>query len=76
MSDSSYKLYLWREALCDHTCGVMFAIAKSKEEAKEIVKKAFLDEHTYPLPKYYLVDEEPEVIPLNQPFGFTRYGGG
>ena len=38
---SKLKLYVWEEFSCDWTCGIAFAIAESKEEAKTLCTKAY-----------------------------------
>ena len=32
-----YKLYIWRNVLCDWTCGIAFAVAKTAEEARAVI---------------------------------------
>jgi len=65
------KLYIWKEVLCDYTCGIAFAMANSLEEAKQVIRDS-VDE-------YYCVDDtvfykEPEVYEI--PYGFAIWGGG
>lgn len=64
------KLYLWQDVLCDYTSGCAFAIAESKEEAILLVAGY----------SGYILDEllagECEERELDQPFGFSRGGGG
>lgn len=33
------KLYVWENVLCDHTCGVMFTLARNPTHAREILQK-------------------------------------
>jgi hypothetical protein len=70
----SMKLYLWEGVLCDYTAGVMFALAESADEARELIRK---DPKWIALP----VSEEelktrPKVLRTDRPFGFHLYGGG
>lgn len=34
---AALKLYVWEDVLCDHTCGVMFALAGSVDEARRLI---------------------------------------
>lgn len=38
------KLYVWENVLTDHTDGIMFAMAHSVEEAREIILKRQKDQ--------------------------------
>lgn len=63
------KLYLWRDVLCDYSCGMAFAIAESSALAREhLVKET----------EFYADDfaREPEVHELDEPFAAYSYGGG
>ena len=31
------KLYIWRDVLCDYTCGMIVAMAENVAEAREVV---------------------------------------
>ena len=62
------KLYLWEGVLRDYTSGVMFALANSPDQARELLKAecAFIPEDE--------LNTEPAVI--ERPFGFVLWGGG
>ena len=67
---SKKKLYVWREVLCDYTCGIIFTFANSPEEArKKVLAVGELGEWNY---EY--INREPEI------FGDDEveilYGGG
>ena len=62
------KLFLWTEVLTDYSDGVMFALANSVDEARELIKKGC----DY-IPDYEL-EKEPKII--DSPFGFSMWGGG
>ena len=66
------KLYLWENVLTDYTDGVMFALANSVEEARELIKQST----DWWSDTYHGVDlaKEPKVI--DYPFGFSLSGGG
>ena len=40
-NQSEWKLFVWTDIFCDWTCGLAFAIARSKEEAIEILKERY-----------------------------------
>ncbi|MHA1288106.1 MAG: hypothetical protein ACTSPB_11950 [Candidatus Thorarchaeota archaeon] len=73
---SEWKLYVWTEVLCDYTCGMAFAIARSKEEAYEAYEAllgVYIKEEliggklkTYELPE----------LQLDEPICEYVYGGG
>ena len=62
------KLYVWHDSLIDYTAGVMFALANSVEEAREMIKL----ECSY-VPEWEL-NAEPRVY--DYPCGFLCWGGG
>jgi len=35
----AWNLYVWEGVLCDYTCGMIVAVARSAEEAREIAEK-------------------------------------
>lgn len=62
------KLYVWEDVNRDYTCGVMFALAHSEEEARELIAKSgqtFVDEDLEKTPKVF-----------DSPVGFSFFGGG
>ena len=75
MAPRKFSLYVWEGVLCDYTCGIAFAIARSTEEAREQI---MLREGHMPRDYYEreLPDEGVQVFPLNQPVGFAAGGGG
>ena len=65
------RLYVWENVLCDYTCGVMFALAYSMDEARELCKKS-ADGGSW-------VDEQLAAEPVvheNEPYGLAVWGGG
>lgn len=64
------RLYLWRDVLCDYTCGVMFAIAATVDAARA----AILQEAAYVSPED--LAREPEVYDMTQQMALVKYGGG
>ena len=36
---NTLHLYVWEDVLCDYTSGVMFALAHSVDEARELLRK-------------------------------------
>ena len=60
------KLFLWPEHQRDWTSGVAFALAHDETEARALIR-AHPDNYQEP-------DGSPQVI--DEPFGFSRYGGG
>lgn len=69
------KLYIWHEVLCDYTCGIAFATAKSLAEARDAVIRSAKGD--WRIESYArAVSGEPEVIELDKPFGHAIGGGG
>jgi hypothetical protein len=64
------KLYVWEEVLVDYTDGVMFALATSADEARQIIM-----EESGGLPSVEL-DLEQEPKEYTDKVGFFLYGGG
>jgi hypothetical protein len=64
------KVYVWNDVLTDYTSGMMFAIAGSKEEAREVL----LRECAY-LPQEDLAIE-PEEYDMKTTSAFICWGGG
>ncbi len=68
------KLYVWENVLTDYTSGIMFALANSIEEARELIIKKEGCEH---FPEGLVrtdLKADPDVY--DQPCGFTCWGGG
>jgi hypothetical protein len=65
-----YKVFVWDNVLTDYTSGVMFAVARSVEEART----ALLRECNY-IPKSDL-NEEPQVYALSELPARVVWGGG
>lgn len=69
------KLFVWEDSLCDHTCGVMFALAESVEQAREMImgkqnrEKVWIQEELEED-----LTKEPKVI--TTPTAFIIPGGG
>jgi hypothetical protein len=66
------KLFIWKNVLCDYTSGVVFALAKDVEQARQIVLKN-LDELPLTGTVKQAMSEEPEVH--EEPYGFALWGG-
>lgn len=62
------KLYVWEDVLTDYTSGVMFALARTEEQARAAIKKAC----SY-IPEGDLV-KKPKVVRKVE--GFAVWGGG
>jgi hypothetical protein len=65
---SDLKLYVWHDALTDHTPGVMFALAGSVDEARAKVLSGCC----------YVPDDDIQKEPkvYDAPVGFAVWGGG
>ena len=64
------KLYVWDDVLCDWTSGMMFAVAESPEQARELL----LRECDW-LPEDDLA-KTPQEYDLTDPVAFYMWGGG
>jgi hypothetical protein len=62
------KLYVWEDVLADYTSGIMFALARSESEARELILKncSFVPDED--------LAKEPKVY--ETPIGFAVWGGG
>jgi FtsZ-interacting cell division protein YlmF len=63
-------LYVWNEVLVDYTSGVMFALAGSAEEARELIRAQYPDSASVRRD----LAEAPEEYA--EPVGFAVWGGG
>jgi hypothetical protein len=61
------KLYVWHDSCCDYTCGVMFALADSVEDARRYL----MDEGN---PDLESLKDEPRVYA--GPMACVVWGGG
>ena len=76
------KLYIWRNVLCDWTCGIMFAMANSIEEARVLIINDWLEDDVEPewrirraeAINYEISMHDPEVHEM--PYGSYCTGGG
>lgn len=64
----SMKLFVWDSVLCDWTDGIMFALAHSVEEAREMLKKDSYNSED--------LQQEPIVYDLSTPVYRVLFGGG
>jgi len=69
------KLYVWEYVLTDYTDGIMFALANSVEEARELIRKEDPVAAGHRESSSYQPEllEEPDVY--DSPVGFTMWGG-
>lgn len=65
------KLYVWEDVLCDWTCGVIFALAPTLEDARRIVLANSPEELLGAVRKE--MDREPDVY--TTPYGHVTIGG-
>ena len=65
--EKQLKLYVWEDVLTDYTPGIMFALAESPEEARELIREKcdYVGEE---------LEQEPECY--ETPVGFAVWGGG
>ena len=69
------KLYLWENVLCNYTCGVIFSIAESLEDARRVAREAH--KNTYFTSSIESDKLEPtKILDLDKEFGFCLWGGG
>lgn len=66
------KLFVWKDVLCDWTCGVVFALAKSEEQARQLILEDGEDWEQNVLKSS--ISGSPEVY--DSPKGFHIWGGG
>lgn len=69
MKKKKLKLYVWTDFCSDYTPGLAFAIAKSEEEAREMIK----EERPYVRASDW---GELTIYPLTKKVAFSVYGGG
>ena len=73
-----YKLYVWENVLKDYTCGIMFALAESKEQAIKLIKEKYsktqrIEDVDNSMVGYELIKIKPLII--TEPSGFYIWGG-
>lgn len=59
---SNYKVFIWDNVLSDYTEGYMFAVARTVEEARRILKREYDFVPDYDLcqePKVYAISKRP-----------------
>ena len=71
MARKKMKLYVWEGVLVDYSPGVMFAVATSAEEARQVILK----DHNLPSVQKDLKGT-PDEYDLSKPEGFICWGGG
>ena len=64
----SYKIFYWENVLCNWACGIILCVAKTKEEAYELIRKELL------LSEVDLDDENLTVFEINEPRIFYEWG--
>ena len=69
------KLYVWEGVLTDYSSGVMFALAHSTKEAREVILKKETDSSGY-VGTYLKNDLKGRPQIVSKPEGFTCWGGG
>ena len=69
------KLYVWEGVLTDWTDGVMFALAESSDEAREVIKKKAADVFTFDC-EDIAQELKGEPREVSQSEGFFLFGGG
>lgn len=65
------KLFVWEDVLCDWTCGMAFAVAKSVDDARTAIAKR--EGHATAA----ALTDKPKVYKLDRksPIGFAVWGG-
>ena len=61
-------MFVWEDVLCDYTCGMVCVLARTVDEALELVKKKGEWEYKE------IKNKTPKVI--SKPEAFISYGGG
>jgi CO dehydrogenase/acetyl-CoA synthase delta subunit len=66
------KLFIWKGVLFDYTDGVVFALAKNVEDARQVVLQSVEDWARKSVSE--AMSGDPEVH--EKPYGFALWGGG
>jgi len=64
------KMYVWKDVLCDYTCGMIVVFAHDLKEARQIAKKQ-LDSVDY---EGSIEVDEPDIY--DKPSAVAVWGGG
>jgi hypothetical protein len=85
--EKNLYLFVWQNVLCDHSAGVMFALAHDANEARELLRPGWRDRKIFlsvrppagvKLPARdssdIELDKDPEIV--TEPKGFSVSGGG
>ena len=59
------KLFVWKNVLCDYTCGVMFALAPDVETARQMLREHAIEDELKAEPSMY-----------TEPIAVAVWGGG
>ena len=68
MDKEKLKLFVWRDVLCDYTCGMVCILAYSEEEAIMLAKEELED--------YEWKDLHKKPVIVDKPTVFSVWGGG
>jgi len=68
MKNKNLKLYVWEDVLWDWKAGIMFALAESVEQAREILLRRYPDSFSVSED----ITKEPTIY--NSPTGFAQWG--
>lgn len=72
MPKKELKLFVWENVFTDYTSGIAFAIAHDKEDAINKI----LGNRPLNFQLEELKSKEPDIHPLNKPYGNYSIGGG
>tara|TARA_R110002124_G_scaffold280086_1_gene453153 strand:+ start:1056 stop:1277 length:222 start_codon:yes stop_codon:yes gene_type:complete len=72
---TNLKLFIWEDVLCDHSCGIAFALAKTLEDARKIIFSKSMQEAGY-VSNTLKTDLESEPKVVDNEEGFYIWGGG
>ena len=72
------KLFVWRDVLCDYTCGIAFAMAETEERARKLIAKGFAEDTEIESFAGWalraIADTDPDVY--DEAYGTAITGGG
>jgi hypothetical protein len=71
MNKEELQLFVWEDVFRDYTAGIAFAIAHDEEEA---IKEILGNNPDYKVDE--LKNKEPQILPINKPYGNYVVGGG
>ena len=64
--EEGLRLYVWRDVLCDYTCGVAFAIAPDADTARRLICEKYYADQPGAAPRVAAAGKVAETFPASR----------